>query len=102
LVLLRRPDGASLKELMKATGWLAHSVRGFLAARLVGKRTLISCRQEQARGATLLRSGLKTEPPSQKGNRRNIASAACLCSCSSQTKGSRIGCHKGISAVRRP
>ena len=35
LVLLRRPDGASLKELMKATGWLAHSVRGFLA-RLVG------------------------------------------------------------------
>ena len=28
LSLLRRPDGASLKELMKATGWLAHSVRG--------------------------------------------------------------------------
>jgi hypothetical protein len=32
LSLLRRPDGASLKELMKATGWLlAHSVRGFLS-----------------------------------------------------------------------
>ena len=31
LGLLRRPDGASLKELMKATGWLAHSVRGFLS-----------------------------------------------------------------------
>ena len=27
LGLLRRPAGASLKELMKATGWLAHSVR---------------------------------------------------------------------------
>ena len=31
LDLLRRPDGASLKELMKATGWQAHSVRGFLS-----------------------------------------------------------------------
>ena len=31
LGLLRRSDGASLKELMKATGWLAHSVRGFLS-----------------------------------------------------------------------
>jgi hypothetical protein len=31
LDLLRRMDGASLKELMKATGWQAHSVRGFLS-----------------------------------------------------------------------
>ena len=37
LSLLRRPDGASLKELMKATGWLAHSVRGFLSG-AVAKR----------------------------------------------------------------
>ena len=37
LSLLRRPDGASLKELMKATGWLAHSVRGFLSG-TVAKR----------------------------------------------------------------
>ena len=37
LGLLRRPDGASLKELMKATGWLAHSVRGFLSG-TVAKR----------------------------------------------------------------
>jgi hypothetical protein len=37
LGLLRRPDGASLKELMKATGWLAHSVRGFLSG-TVGKK----------------------------------------------------------------
>jgi hypothetical protein len=35
--LLRRPDGASLRELMKATGWLAHSVRGFLSG-TVAKR----------------------------------------------------------------
>jgi hypothetical protein len=31
LDLLKRPDGATLEELMKATGWLAHSVRGFLS-----------------------------------------------------------------------
>jgi hypothetical protein len=31
LELLRRPDGAGLKELQAATGWQAHSVRGFLA-----------------------------------------------------------------------
>src|SRR5260370_34769805 len=31
LDLLKRSDGATLKELMKATGWQAHSVRGFLS-----------------------------------------------------------------------
>lgn len=29
--MLRRPKGASLKDLQKATGWQAHSVRGFLS-----------------------------------------------------------------------
>jgi Protein of unknown function (DUF3489) len=31
LDLLKRPGGATSKELMKATGWLPHSVRGFLS-----------------------------------------------------------------------
>lgn len=31
LQLLRRPSGASTAELEKATGWQAHSVRGFLS-----------------------------------------------------------------------
>ena len=29
--LLKRPKGASLAELKKATGWRAHTVRGFLS-----------------------------------------------------------------------
>jgi hypothetical protein len=31
LDLLKRPGGVTLKELMKTTGWQAHSVRGFLS-----------------------------------------------------------------------
>jgi hypothetical protein len=38
--LLRRPSGASLADLMKSTGWQAHSVRGFLSGTLVKRRGL--------------------------------------------------------------
>jgi Protein of unknown function (DUF3489) len=37
LDLLKRPDGVTLKELMKTTGWQPHSVRGFLSG-TVGKK----------------------------------------------------------------
>ena len=37
LDLVKRSGGATLKQLMKATGWQAHSVRGFLSGTL-GKK----------------------------------------------------------------
>ena len=37
LDLLKRPGGVTLQELVKATGWQPHSVRGFLSA-AIGKK----------------------------------------------------------------
>jgi hypothetical protein len=37
LDLLKRPGGATAKELLKLTGWQAHSLRGFLSG-TVGKK----------------------------------------------------------------
>ena len=40
LELLKRPMGASLKELMKATDWQRHSVHGFLSGTIKTKMDL--------------------------------------------------------------
>ncbi len=41
ITLLKRPNGASIPELVKATTWQAHSVRGFMSGTLKTKRGLL-------------------------------------------------------------
>ena len=47
--LLKRSGGATLKELMKATGWQVHSVRGFLSGAL-GKKMGLKVGSTRAEG----------------------------------------------------
>jgi hypothetical protein len=46
LALLKRSGGATLKDLMRATGWQPHSVRGFLSGGKKKKLTITSAKAE--------------------------------------------------------
>ena len=49
IALLKRPVGASLKTLMRETGWQPHSVRGFISGQL-GKKMGLRIRSSQRDG----------------------------------------------------
>jgi hypothetical protein len=59
LALLKRPGGASLEQLQKATGWQAHSVRGFLSGTLKKKMGLRVHSSKLADGARTYRVSSK-------------------------------------------
>jgi len=52
IALLQRPEGASIAEIVAATGWLAHSARGLISGGLKKKLGLqITSQKEQGRGS---------------------------------------------------
>jgi type IV secretory pathway VirB10-like protein len=56
LHLLQRPGGATLKDVMKATDWQAHSVRGFLSLRKkMGLKVAATKREDGDRVYSLVR-----------------------------------------------
>jgi hypothetical protein len=50
LVLLRRSKGASIADLSNATGWQAHSVRGFLSGTVKKKMGLAVVSEKDTKG----------------------------------------------------
>jgi hypothetical protein len=50
--LLRRPTGATLAEMMEATGWQGHSVRGAMAGAIKKKRGLTITSSKDSGGRT--------------------------------------------------
>jgi Protein of unknown function (DUF3489) len=51
IALLKRPEGASIAEIMEATAWQAHTVRGAIAGALKKKLGLtVTSEKEEARG----------------------------------------------------
>jgi hypothetical protein len=68
LTLLERSKGASLDEMMKASGWQPHSVRGFLSA-IVKKKLRLKLLSEEDKGTRLYIGGSRgRRPEAQDGS----------------------------------
>ena len=53
IAMLRRPEGATIAEIVEATGWASHSTRGFMAGALKKKLGLtLDSEKDEVRGRT--------------------------------------------------
>jgi hypothetical protein len=57
LDLLRRPEGVTLAEIQSATGWQAHSVRGFISGAITKKMGLSVASAKREDGCRVYRVG---------------------------------------------
>lgn len=67
VVLLRRPEGATLDVLVKETGWQKHSVRGFLAG-TVRKKLRLPLLSEKIEGVRTYRIGTAKSAKTKKAS----------------------------------
>ena len=71
--LLVRPSGASIDDLMTATGWLPHTTRAALTG--LRKRGFVIDRNSGEEGGSVYRI-VPIEPPPVKRSRKAVAKAA--------------------------
>ena len=69
LDLLRRPDGATIAAITKATGWQQHSARGFLAG-VVRKRLGLKLTSDKAEGSRVYRIPQASDQPKRRAGTR--------------------------------
>ncbi len=55
IALLKRPEGATLEQLVEATEWQAHSIRGFLS--LLGKKLGLAVESSKTESGRIYRLG---------------------------------------------
>jgi hypothetical protein len=64
LALLQRPEGVTIEAMMQATGWLPHSVRGFLSA-VVRRKLGLTIATDKVDGRRVFRIAPGAGAPSQ-------------------------------------
>jgi hypothetical protein len=67
--LLQRPAGASIAELVKATGWQNHSIRGAISFTLKKKLGLNVTSQRDEKRGRIYRIAKATKPAKASGGR---------------------------------
>jgi hypothetical protein len=69
IAMLQSPAGTTIAAVMHATGWQAHSVRGFLAG-VVRKKLQLKLNSEKVDGNRIYRVERDAAPSTQGSNRR--------------------------------